>query len=706
MKFARIQCQNELIGKPNSGKPKRIIVDGESLIYHLYSNKVEFSFGGQNDAFIMLINEFAEKMKKANFNMLVVFGGVPTDEGDLEAALEKNTTRVQTIAELVEGYERVPFKRTSSRQRPPCLHPLARTVLIETLVAQGIKCRHSDGDQHDTLIAMVQKHKCFLLSHDSDYIFRNIPGLIRMASLTYKEDGTIWAQIIRPASLAEKYGLTVDQLPLLATACGTPSVPFYHLYIAHHHLCVEANPTAVVEGEDAPEEGVATQTDLLPTIIAELIRGGMGQSELFAMLADKQLLARPDIVLDEEGNPVADETPEEELSETEREKRRVLALPDAERHELTIAALTEAMERYNVEIAHLAKLEKVTAHSMPFYEAATGLKVPKPLQTAYLDAVLDSRIISLLMHGTFWISPCLEDDRAEPAAHVSRKIRQLAYGVLLGDKTEVTEACRVGTAFVTEKVTPITTLAGKTLPTIDALEKHDVSRRMKMFLTAMGADPAQFKTLAPEDILPAAVLRFLVSEGKVTPEATLALLEQLCHPTDHWEHIRAAQVKRTREGLHVGAVWQQALLSASVLSQCLGFVLPAETRLGPLFDGAGVCWSLDDISQERGLFYNRRSDIYSTSELRMEEQDAADGFTIQNRESRKKAEEAALLVTLERARKIYQAATAGLKVDTIADKAAAVAVPSMQKSGKQMGSKSSNRFMGLEEEFPEYSDDE
>ncbi len=725
--------------------------------------QVDFSFGGQNDAFKIHIENFATKMKAANFNLLVVFNGLEAEESEeaLALGMEKSNMRVDGVREILAGFDKAPFKCVRN-MRAPFLHPLARGVLLELLREHGIVCRYADGDSRDMMLAFAAKHKCAVMTHDSDFIFRDIPSVIRMNTLQFGErDNSIRAQVVRPKLIAESYGITIEQLPLLATLCGAPDIPFYHLYVAHHHILEQSNANVArgpATDDEKEEEGTSVSPNAVAMAIAELIKTGKSAEELIEMVADMQLLERPDLEkeAEPEPEPVKEEkttatgtqrtrrgpkqrvedmpvepTPEpeapkeeeveEELTELEIERRRVMALPDAERRALTITALKDTLAKTTRDVTAMEGLRTISTRPMPFYESLAWAgkmdkkgkrdhKVPASLQKAYFVGAVDPVIMSILMHGTYWAAPHLENVDAEPSVDAARPIRQIMYAALLGGGSpapEVTEVVRGKEGYTQLKVAPTTTIAGKTVPAIGDMDKLSDSQRFRVFLASVGGESAKFKALEPEDVLPTAALRHLVRIGHVTPAEALAVVQQYVHVQDHWEHIRASQVKRSRRAIHLGAVWQHTLLALAGLDQVLGRPNGEKYCLHACFDGAGLCWALDDITQGRGVYYARRSDIYSASELVTPEAEAIqDGFTVQGRESRKNIEETKLIQELERARKIYQAATSELGFGTIAAEKKRVVASTQKQATKAVGSSSRNRFAGLVEPEVEYSDDE
>ncbi|ORZ30425.1 hypothetical protein BCR44DRAFT_64891 [Catenaria anguillulae PL171] len=236
--------------------PHRLVIDGSSLVHHLYFCNLDWAMGGQYHAMILLLDRFFGHLAAAGIEVaMVVFdGGRATATKEL-VRINRDTKRaehsyhamkaiaVQPLVHLRQGLPVLATGETSSRNRrsfgtDPTLPVLAISLAMRHMRDElKVPVRVAEGEA-DRLVALeANRLDAYALGNDSDYyIYALTRGYIRLESVPFDgldavgtpmdNDKPLMVQVFTPNLLASTFNtLNPHWFPVLACALGNDYVP-------------------------------------------------------------------------------------------------------------------------------------------------------------------------------------------------------------------------------------------------------------------------------------------------------------------------------------------------------------------------------------------------------------------------------------------------------------------------------------------------
>uniref|UniRef100_A0A4W5K7N3 Asteroid homolog 1 n=1 Tax=Hucho hucho TaxID=62062 RepID=A0A4W5K7N3_9TELE len=217
-----------------------------------------------------------------------------------------------------------------------------------------------------------------------------------------------------------------------------------------------------------------------------------------------------------------------------------------------------------------------------------------------MKGTLPSYIIYILLLRPVIQGVQVEDPSFPSGNTTSRPIRQVLYGLLLGERGEVEEYDREGKNLTSSKVQAILPRAAQQLQ-LDTLNQAPQSVRLEVFLKTLGVSQSTLNGLPPHLELPVAVTRYWLRHARPRPDLLLlkALLlglvyGELCRKSQEDSHNLRVLIQNPDSGVdldlgvaHAYSQWQCCLREGLDLNQLLCFPLP-EPQCAWLYKGTLV----------------------------------------------------------------------------------------------------------------------
>lgn len=148
----------------------KLVIDGFSLCYHLYS--YDWSHGGQYSEYRDNVAHCFISMTQSGISPIVVLDGVDYKEEKVETIMKRRNNAVKTV-----------HKHTSSNQKRQrevlvdgVLPPLTYRVFLMVMMELNIKFIVADGEGDTTIYELANMYSCPVLSKDSDFLMYKLKG--------------------------------------------------------------------------------------------------------------------------------------------------------------------------------------------------------------------------------------------------------------------------------------------------------------------------------------------------------------------------------------------------------------------------------------------------------------------------------------------------------------------------------------------------
>ncbi|KAK5861654.1 hypothetical protein PBY51_017113 [Eleginops maclovinus] len=254
--------------------------------------------------------------------------------------------------------------------------------------------------------------------------------------------------------------------------------------------------------------------------------------------------------------------------------------------------LNLGMEEYQLPPSNL---KKFFIHGVaPPFCTEVAARVPDWARRPLMQAWLPATMLDLLLLQRIALSFTVEPAAAPSAQLTARPLRQVMYGLLLGEEGKVMERDREGPQL---KFIPVknTSTASSLQLTLQTLDKAEAPLRLQVLLEALGVPEPSLASIPPSLRLPVCVTSFWLQRAQPPPdEEVLNVLLLWLSSGDAFRHRAALQMnppphkqKPDMQVSHSLNQWQSCLLSSVQLNQLLGLPLP-EPPLSRLFEGTLV----------------------------------------------------------------------------------------------------------------------
>ncbi|XP_032365076.1 protein asteroid homolog 1 [Etheostoma spectabile] len=225
----------------------------------------------------------------------------------------------------------------------------------------------------------------------------------------------------------------------------------------------------------------------------------------------------------------------------------------------------------------------------PAVEEVAG-RVPDWVLLPLTQARLTSDILDVLLMRRITLNNPVEHGDMPSCHLMSRPLRQLRYGLLLGEGEEVTERDREGLQVVFNPVKAVVPGNGQQL-TLNSLDKADRSLCLQVLLEALGVTEASLSALPAHLRLPVAATYYWRNAQPRTDGKLLKALLLGLSNGDTLSKRAALQIPNQQDGqnldvrlVHAINQWKSCLKVSIQLNQLLGSPFP-EPQIARLFQG-------------------------------------------------------------------------------------------------------------------------
>ncbi|EFO64290.1 Hypothetical protein GLP15_1249 [Giardia lamblia P15] len=198
------------------GKPKqlRIAIDGDSLFYYLYMQKVDWLIGGDGPFFTSAIKAFIDSLARFNITPVIFVPPSYISTTSSSQELKKGKTHVQYMAEIARAIEKDSGATLEKTARNVQFYPLSHYTFIEALRTNKVQFRVTDGPVIPYICSYAKEKNVPVIAYDTVYYAHDIPCYIHCDSITFKQND-IQVRVIRPSAILRDLELSVKQFQLV-----------------------------------------------------------------------------------------------------------------------------------------------------------------------------------------------------------------------------------------------------------------------------------------------------------------------------------------------------------------------------------------------------------------------------------------------------------------------------------------------------------
>ncbi|KAF1388514.1 hypothetical protein PFLUV_G00091060 [Perca fluviatilis] len=522
-------------------RQSRLVIDGCNLIYLLYFDSgLDQNHGGEYAAFEALIEKFIKALRDCRITPYVVLdGGSDYTDKKLETVTERAKDRIiRAHQAAVEG------------RHKGILPQLVNVMFKQTLARLEVPVAKCYGEADQEIAALASEWKCPVLSKDSDFYIFDLPGPVGLLPLSDFH----WDAV--QGSGSQSYipckGYTTSSF-CIVFQIQRQILPAFAALAGNDYVKLQRRESSIKWAQFAgPDNG-----------------GGDGwkSSRLEGLL---------------------------------RWLRRFNEPRDAFKAALELmGGLSEDKKKELMQGLHLGMEEytpsQLPEEVLPPWDGATVPSCGKDwVRLPLTQARLPSDILDVLLLRRNSLNNCV-DHGDTPSSHLtSWPLRQLMYGLLLGEGEEVMERDRDGLQINFIPVKAVVPDSCRYLK-LNSLDQAEPSLCLQVLLEALGVTEASLSNLPPPLRLPVAATCYWLRSARPRPDEALVKALLLGLSTGDALRQRAAlQIPnhQYRQQLDVGVVhainqWQSCLRVSIQLNQLLGFPLP-EPPIAKLFQGTVI----------------------------------------------------------------------------------------------------------------------
>ncbi|XP_029929075.1 protein asteroid homolog 1-like [Myripristis murdjan] len=498
-------------------RDSRLVVDGANLCHHLYFNSgLDGVHGGEYSAFADLIERFVEALRRCGVRLYMVLdGGADISDKKLQTLIKRATDRIKQAHEAA-------LSRSGK-----ILPPLTRLLFRQTLVRLEVPVVQCFSEADREVAALASEWQCPVLSKDSDFYIFDLPaGLLPIHHFQWEVaewKGFVPCKIYTASSFCSIYKIQRHVLPAFAALAGNDYVNLEDMRVSLYLGVHKKARSAYLEA------------------LLRWLRGFQGPRE--ALVASLRL-----------------------MGEMSRQK-------EAE----VLKILSVGMEEYQLPPSALGRF--FTDGTVPPLPPEVQGLVPDWIRLPFIEGRLPRQILDVLQLKRMNCAAMVEHSSLPSAYLASRPIRQVMYGLLLGDgwRIRVEENDRKGLLQTSVMVRPVCRGAAEQL-SLDSLDKAAPSQCFRVFLETLEVRWGLLHGTPPQLRLPLAVTCYWMKHSSPRPELSVlqALLLGLATPQTHRQ--RPARRAFTTHRLdhfvtHSLNQWQACLRDSIYLNQLLGLPL-------------------------------------------------------------------------------------------------------------------------------------
>ncbi|CAL8354380.1 unnamed protein product [Arctogadus glacialis] len=523
-------------------REKNLLVDGNNLAYYLYrKSDLDQNHGGEYKAFEEKVQEFFN-----NLNKCVIIPYVMIGKGSGTSDIKRNTK----INRKKNVLKRIPAALNG--KKTDIFPPFTMTVFEQTLNDMKVSLVRCFGEANGKLAALAKEWSFPVLSGDTDFYIYDLPeGVLPLQhfqwhSLEKDNEGYyILCKQYTTAMFCTHFNIDTQLMPLFASLARNVilSEINWESGLMPADCLTKSKNCANLEGLLRCLEDQTTEAEALTAAMKQV------QTELQRSLQEYELLSS-----------TGETAPSSSL------------------------------------------LEVFSRDTVPSLPAEMLSLVPEWVRALLARGDLGA---DLLMHKSTILQIQVESSDLQSSNLTSRPIRQVLYGLLLGQGGgEVEEVDRDGLELASVKVQPLVQGAAQTL-SLDSLPQADHTVRKKVFLERLGVEEEALKAVPAPMCLPVAVTCYWWRMASPEPRLLKALLMVMVQGELIRQNGAAGgqQYNKRTEQLPDGFVahsfnqWQACLKDASQLNLLLCKPLP-EPHYAWLYQGRLVHWRQKQL-QER-----------------------------------------------------------------------------------------------------------
>ncbi|KAM3873538.1 single-strand DNA endonuclease ASTE1-like [Diretmus argenteus] len=516
--------ENRLIYRDIRFRNNKLVIDGNNLIYLLYFRSgLDQRHGGEYGAFEDLIEKFIKFLSNCRVEPYVVLdGGSDPTNKKLETLKKRVEDRIQKAHNMAMG------------QQEKVLPPLDKLVFIQTLARLKVPMARCFGEADKHIASLASEWGCPVLSDDSDFYIFDLPGgLLPIAHFQWEAKGQdgIPCKHYTTSSFCDVFNIQRQILPAFAALAGND--------------CVNLR-----------EMGVYPSW-------AKFAPAGSGKTaRLQGLLRWLRGFQRPQDAL--------------------KAALGLMGKLSSNKEVEVLQGLTLGMNEYQLPPSDLRCF--FTKGTVPVLPEEMDL-VPDWVRLALIQGRLSGGVLNVLLLKRMKLSFAV-DDSSKPSANLtSRPIRQVTYGLLLGDKSRflVEEWDRVDLKLDIVTVQPVLRGAALQLK-LETLDKADRPLVLRVLLETLAVKQEVLDGVPAHLRLPVAVTCYWLQKARPPPDLRLlqALLLGMVTGT------RALQAVNTRrmdlDVVHSFNQWQICISDSIHLNQLIGCPLP-EPHIARLYQG-------------------------------------------------------------------------------------------------------------------------
>uniref|UniRef100_A0A8C7NB79 Asteroid homolog 1 n=1 Tax=Oncorhynchus kisutch TaxID=8019 RepID=A0A8C7NB79_ONCKI len=519
----------------------KVVIDGSNIFHFLYFNpSVDQQHGGD---FEDQVCKFFKALRDCGIEPYVIIdgGSDPTDK-KFETLRKRAESKIDTANMLSKGL----------------IPTLARQVFKEVLSSLGVPFAQALSEADQEIASLAQRWKCPVLSNDNDfYIFDIQAGFLPMSHFKWQNASVqnyIPCKLYTTTSFCRHFNINRQLLPVFAAIAGNDYVNLdkmdYNRTWSRCSMFIN------------DQHGVVFFNKLLKWL---------------ASFQEKQ----------------------EALDNVH------LLIGHGENNmDAALQALSQGIETYQIQPGCLERFfndgEAPDPGLLPDHLSVlpdwTLLPLTKGTLPPYMIYILQLRPV---------IQGIQVEDHSLPSGNItSRPIRQVFYGLLLGEGREVEEYDREGKNLTSSKVKAILPSAAQLLQ-LDTLDQTPYFERLEVFLETLGVSQSTLNGVPPHLGLPVAVTYYWQRHAHPRPDRPLlqALLlglvfGELCRQRKMLERMRGLIQRPAMSPdlgvAHVFSQWNRCMRDGLDLNQLLCLPLP-EPQCAWLYKGTLVHQLVDQL---------------------------------------------------------------------------------------------------------------
>ncbi|CAL8299610.1 unnamed protein product [Gadus morhua 'NCC'] len=449
-------------------RDRKLVVDGNNLIYHLYySSNLDQNHGGEYLAFQAEVKAFFKTLADCGIKPYVVMeGGSSTSDIRLE------TLKIRVEKKVQETHDAALMGRKVN-----ILPTLTKHVFRQTLNDLKVPLVYCFGEADGQLAALAREWCCPVLSADSDFYIYDLPGgLLHLDHFRWRAVEThrgIPCRRYSMSSFCTFFHIDPQLLPVFASLAGNDYVNLREVNWARY----------LPAGSPKMKFSCTNLVGLLSWLGAR-----------------------------------ADRTTEDTLTAVMK------LMPSMSQQAQTEARtmLRKSMLEYRLPSSSLRGF--FSEGTIPPLPAELLSCVPDWVRTPLARGELNGDVLGLLVYRRNKLRTQVEHSDLQSSNLTSKHIRQVWYGLLLGLRGgEVEEVDRDGLELASVKVQPLVQGAAQSLR-LDSLPQADPAVRLQVCLETLSVEEETLEGVPAHLRLPVAVTCYWLRRASPEPTVLKALL--------------------------------------------------------------------------------------------------------------------------------------------------------------------------------------